>query len=62
MRIVCLLNFIVVAVFGIGLSAAFCDISWTRRKRLIMAGDMAGILILQGVVYFEGGAFIAGRW
>lgn len=62
MRIVCLLNFIVVAVFGIGLSAAFCDISWTRRKRLIMAGGMAGILILQGVVYFEGGAFIAGRW
>lgn len=61
MRIVCLFNFIVVTVFGMGLSTAFCDILWTRRRRLFMAGSMAVILIFQGVVYFEGGASMASR-
>lgn len=61
MRIVCLLNFTAVTVFGMGLSTAFCDILWTRRRRLFMAGGMAVILIFQGVVYFECGASMAGR-
>lgn len=40
-----------VGIFGIILSAAFCDIVWTRQKRLLMAGCAAGLLLLQGIVY-----------
>lgn len=47
-----LINNIFVAVFGIILSAAFCDIRWTRQKYLVVAGGTAAILILQGIVYF----------
>lgn len=61
MRIVCLLNFTAVAVFGMGLSMAFCDIVWTRRKRLAMAGSMAVILIFQGMIYFGSGSSITCR-
>ncbi len=61
MRIVYLLNFIAVTVFGMVLSQAFCDILWTRRKRLAMAGGMALILLLQGTVYFWGGSSTACR-
>lgn len=60
MRIINLLNNTAVAVFGMGLSMAFCDILWTRRKRLVMAGSMAVILILQGIVYLEGGPSVTG--
>lgn len=61
MKVICLLNFTAVAVFGIGLSTAFCDILWTRRKRLVMAGSMVMILLFQGVVYLWSGASVAGR-
>lgn len=47
-----LLSLTSVGVFGIILSAAFCDIAWTRRRRLIMLGCMAVIFLFQGVVYF----------
>lgn len=47
-----LINSISVAAFGMILSAAFCDIIWTRTKRLIMAGSMAVILMFQGIIYF----------
>lgn len=45
------MNNIFVAVFGMVLSAKFCDISWTKTKRLIMAGSMAVILMFQGMAY-----------
>lgn len=61
MRIVYLLNFTAVAVFGMVLSQAFCDILWTGKKRAVMAGSMAVILTVQGVVYFFCGASMAGR-
>lgn len=51
-------NSIAVAAFGMILSAAFCDILWTWRKRLIMAGSMAVILMFQGFIYFRIGADI----
>lgn len=51
-------NSIAVAAFGMMLSAAFCDILWTWRKRLIMAGSMAVILLFQGFIYFRIGADI----
>lgn len=47
-----LLNFISVSVFGMVLSASFCDILWTRKKAAAMLGSIAGILLLQGAVYF----------
>lgn len=60
MRIVCLLNFTAVAVFGMVLSMAFCDIVWTWRKCLAIVGCMAVILLFQGVVYFGGGLSVTG--
>lgn len=52
MSVIYLLNVTSVGVFGMVLSAAFCDICWTRKKALAVAGSMAAMLILQGVVYF----------
>lgn len=47
-----LINLIAVGLFGMVLSTAFCDIRWTRRKALIMAGCMAVIFVFQGIIYF----------
>lgn len=47
-----LINFTSVGFFGMVLSAAFCDILWTRKKMLAMAGSIAAILLFQGVIYF----------
>lgn len=52
MSVIYLLNLTSVGVFGMVLSAAFCDICWTRKKVLTVAGSMAAMLILQGIVYF----------
>lgn len=52
MNVIRLLNLISVGVFGMVLSAAFCDIRWTRKKVLAMSGGMAVILLFQGIVYF----------
>lgn len=52
MNSISLLNGTAVGIFGMVLSAAFCDIHWTKRKRLLMVGCMAGLLLLQGLVYF----------
>lgn len=61
MKIVCLLNFTAVTVFGMVLSQAFCDIIWTRKKRAVMAGSIAVILAIQGAVCFFCGPSMAGR-
>ena len=42
-------NGIAVGIFGMFLSAAFCDIAWTRQKKWILLWCMTGILFLQGV-------------
>lgn len=41
-----------VGIFGILLSAAFCPIRWTGKKRWALAGCTAGLLALQGMFYF----------
>lgn len=46
------LNLSAVGIFGMFLSAAFCDISWTKKKRLIMLGTIAAALALQGIIFF----------
>lgn len=58
MSVIYLSNSIAVAAFGMILSAAFCDIFWTWRKRLIIIGSMAAILLFQGFFYFRIGADI----
>ncbi len=55
-----LANHISVSVFGMVLSAAFCDIVWTRRRYLVMAGSMAVLLVFQGMIYFLMDPGIAG--
>ena len=51
-NIISVLNGTVVGVFGIWLSAAFCDIVWAGRKVLAMGISGAFLLLLQGGVYF----------
>ena len=52
-------NSIAVGFFGMILSAAFCDICWTSRKRLCFLGYMALLMIIQGILYGEvGGAVV----
>lgn len=47
-----LLNLASVGVFGMVLSAAFCDILWTRRKIFAMCGGIVALLLFQGIFYF----------
>lgn len=46
------LNLSAVGLFGMILSASFCDILWTKKKRLIMGISIVSILLLQGVIFF----------
>lgn len=46
------INLTSVGIFGMALSAAFCDILWTRKKVLAMSAGMAVILLFQGIIYF----------
>lgn len=46
-----LINHTSVGVFGMVLSAAFCDIFWTRKKSFALSGGIAAILLLQGIIY-----------
>lgn len=52
MNLIYVLNGFAVGVYGMVLAASFCDILWTKQKKLAMAGGMAAILLLQGFVYF----------
>lgn len=56
-----LINFTAVGMFGMILSAAFCDIVWTPGRRRVMAGGMALILTIQGMLYFFIDASLAER-
>lgn len=52
MNLISLLNGFTVAVFGMILSASFCDIYWSRKRKLAMAGSMVCLLIVQGVIIY----------
>ena len=58
MNTISLLNGTAVAIYGMILSASFCDIIWTRKKYSVMAGSMAALLSVQGIIYYflESGA------
>ena len=46
-----LCNTVAVGLFGIVLSAAFCNIRWDRRSVCYMTAAMAAIFLIQGIVY-----------
>ena len=46
-----LCNTVAVGLFGIVLSAAFCNIRWTRRNVCYMTAATAAIFLIQGIVY-----------
>ena len=46
-----LCNTMAVGLFGIVLSAAFCNIRWDRRNVCYMTAATAAILLIQGIVY-----------
>lgn len=48
-----LVNLLSVGIFGMVLSARFCDIRWTGKKKLLMAVSMACMLLFQGILYFR---------
>lgn len=52
MKVVWLLNNTSVGVFGIILSAAYCDILWTQPKRRIFAVSLVVLLLFQGICCF----------
>lgn len=50
MNAIAAINLVSVGIFGIILSVGFCDIRWTRRKKLFMAGSMSVIVLFQSIV------------
>lgn len=52
MQTISLLNGAAVAIFGMILSASFCDIVWNRKKQIAMIGSMTGLLLIQGIIIF----------
>lgn len=46
------LNLTSVGIFGMTLSAVFCDVVWTRKKVFAFGCGVAGILVFQGMIYF----------
>lgn len=58
MNIIPTINLTAVGVFGLVLSAGFCDIRWTRQKKQFMAGCMCAIMLFQGIVQLSAGLYI----
>lgn len=52
MNLITLLNGTAVAIFGMILSASFCDVVWNRRRYITLLGSMIGLLALQGSVFY----------
>ena len=46
-------NGVAVALFGIALSAAFCDISWTKKNCIILAVGSAAMLLMQALITYK---------
>lgn len=53
MEMISVWNGTIVSVFGILLSASFCDIVWTLKKRFAMLGCIVTLLAFQGLCYFQ---------
>ena len=46
-------NGVAVALFGIALSAAFCDIHWTKKNCIILAVGSAAMLLMQALITYK---------
>ncbi len=57
-----IINFAAVGLFGIFLSAAFCDISWTKRNKTIFGIGVAAIAALQALNFTDFGATGLRAW
>lgn len=53
MDLISVLNGLAVGIFGMVLSAAFCDVYWTKRKQYLMAGSMGVLLLVQGILLYQ---------
>lgn len=58
MNILSVINLASVGIFGMILSARFCDILWTLQKKLFMAGSIILIMLLQGIVLLFADVYI----
>ena len=54
-------NGVAVALFGIALSAAFCDISWTKKNCIILAVGSAAMLLMQALITYKGSWMMSKR-
>lgn len=50
MNIISLLNGFAVAVFGMILSASFCDVAWNRKRQITLISSMTGLLVVQAII------------
>ena len=51
-------NSIAVAFYGMILSASFCEIHWTTKKRMYMFSFMVFLMAAQGIIYANAGSDI----
>lgn len=52
MNVIMIMNKGAVGIFGILLSAIFCEIRWTKRKKIFLACSTAMLLLIQGMIGF----------
>ena len=52
MNVLTVPNGIVVALFGVVLSAAFCDIRWTKKNRMVLVAYTVIVLLVQGAITY----------
>ena len=52
MNVLTVPNGIVVALFGVVLSAAFCDIRWTKKNCMVLTAYTVIVLLVQGAITF----------
>ena len=50
-NVIYLMNSASVGIFGMILSASFCDIVWTKRRRFGLMASMFFILLIQAIIY-----------
>lgn len=53
MNLLMIINKGAVGIFGILLSAAFCEIRWTRRKKVFLTVSTVILLLIQGIIGFS---------
>lgn len=53
MSVISIINHISVGIFGLVLSAGFCDIRWTHQKKCFIGSCTCIIMLIQGIVLFS---------